>query len=309
MDTLVIMLVMVLLPTWILGTLYLTHFASSKASEMPSKTDSASMTADATATSQASDLSVVTVDRVDSDSVAGADQAVQADAIEAVSGGGSANRADYLAEKQRADSLEDKLAQTQQLIQQQEDQIKTLSQAQTNSQSPLQEQILQLTDQRDQLRSRLADAESAEPRMDQLNATIENLKTQSQTQTDEIETLRKQLAAANATAQSTEEKIATLAAEKFAAEEKLATLADGKLAAEKELAALAASRQTIAAAPVEKNSLQYRQWISSRGTKAQLAFIRWDGDEVIVANEAGKEFRLTLDRLSPNDQAYVNGLK
>ena len=59
-------------------------------------------------------------------------------------------------------------------------------------------------------------------------------------------------------------------------------------------------------APPTNQPLEFRDWISSQGNKARLAFVRWEDGDIIVVNEANKTFRLTLNRLSPEDQTYVN---
>ncbi len=63
----------------------------------------------------------------------------------------------------------------------------------------------------------------------------------------------------------------------------------------------------IGGALLEKQPLEFRDWISSKGNKARLAFVRWEDGDIIVVNESNKTFRLTLNRLSPEDQKYVNG--
>ena len=62
----------------------------------------------------------------------------------------------------------------------------------------------------------------------------------------------------------------------------------------------------LSGTPPRNQPLEFRDWISSKGNKARLAFVRWEGDEIVVVNEANKEFRLALNRLSPIDQKYVN---
>lgn len=74
---------------------------------------------------------------------------------------------------------------------------------------------------------------------------------------------------------------------------------DARGDAEKDLAAL------DGASP-KQQPLEFRDWISSKGNKARLAFVRWEDGKIIVVNEANKKFRLSLNRLSPEDQKYVN---
>lgn len=56
--------------------------------------------------------------------------------------------------------------------------------------------------------------------------------------------------------------------------------------------------------------LEYRDITSSRGNVAKLAFLRWEGDLVVVqAESSGKIYKLRLDRFSPTDQSYFLNLK
>ena len=48
-----------------------------------------------------------------------------------------------------------------------------------------------------------------------------------------------------------------------------------------------------------------RVWTSSRGSKANLALVRVEGDNVVVVDEKGTEFSLPFARFSDEDQAYV----
>jgi uncharacterized protein (DUF3084 family) len=50
----------------------------------------------------------------------------------------------------------------------------------------------------------------------------------------------------------------------------------------------------------------FRKYISSRGNPAKMAFVRWEGDEIIFRNFADKKlYRLTLDRFSEADQRHL----
>ena len=50
----------------------------------------------------------------------------------------------------------------------------------------------------------------------------------------------------------------------------------------------------------------YRDFVSSKGSRSKMAFIRWEGDDIIVRSFSNKRlYRLTLDRFSPDDQQYL----
>lgn len=62
----------------------------------------------------------------------------------------------------------------------------------------------------------------------------------------------------------------------------------------------------LGGAQAQNQPLEFRDWISSKGNKARLAFVRWEDGEIVVVNESNKTFRLKLNRLSPKDKEYVN---
>lgn len=50
----------------------------------------------------------------------------------------------------------------------------------------------------------------------------------------------------------------------------------------------------------------YRDFVSSKGSVSKMAFVRWDGDDIIVRSFSNKRlYRLTLDRFSKPDQQYL----
>lgn len=50
----------------------------------------------------------------------------------------------------------------------------------------------------------------------------------------------------------------------------------------------------------------YRDFISSKGSVSKMAFIRWEGEDIIVRSFSNKKlYRLTLDRFSNDDQQYL----
>jgi outer membrane protein assembly factor BamB len=51
-----------------------------------------------------------------------------------------------------------------------------------------------------------------------------------------------------------------------------------------------------------------RTWTSRKGTQMKAALVRQSGRQVVLRNEAGKEFRVNRSALSPADIAYLDGL-
>ena len=111
---------------------------------------------------------------------------------------------------------------------------------------------------------------------DRLDRDIKNLKDESKIQKTKIKTLQDELASAA----------------------KAVPMA-GAINAEENITGLRGT-------PEKNQPLEFRDWISSKGNKARLAFVRWEDGEIVVVNEDNKTFRLTLNRLSPEDQNYVN---
>lgn len=111
---------------------------------------------------------------------------------------------------------------------------------------------------------------------DRLDRDIKKLKDESKIQKTKIQTLQDELATAAK---------AVPMAGAINAEENLTGLRD---------------------ATPQDQPLEFRDWISSKGNKARLAFVRWEDDEIVVINKDNKTFRLTINRLSPADQKYVN---
>ena len=330
MNTLVFMLVAILLPTWILGTLYLTYFPASATDSGSSDSQLASNNDAATDPSALGDGT-----QSENDSQNDTDQTAQG-----IGGGGGskdsnstggdfdpgrANGASGLAADQAASydekikSLQEQLdaksqafdqlrqtsmnrsdstADTSQLknqiadLTQERDQLKTkLASAMDTSNdmnsTNFQNQITALTQERDQLKMKLTSDDQPSEKMAQLDQQIRTLEANSESQTTEIQTLQDRLVKAEEAKQDAENELA---------------------AAKTDMAAnLADTSPTLAGSTSSNQPLEFREWVSSRGSKARLAFVRWEDDRVIVVNEEGKEFRLSLNRLSPADQNYVDG--
>ena len=69
--------------------------------------------------------------------------------------------------------------------------------------------------------------------------------------------------------------------------------------------ALDAARE-IAAKKPELPKEVFRDFVSSKGSIAKMAFVRWEGEAVIVRSFANKKlYRLTMDRFSEADQKYL----
>lgn len=314
MDTLVLILAAILLPTWILGTMYLSFFPVS------STTDIASDPMASTAVSAQSTIESQELDDGGSTTAGegGRSNLPLADANEQQSLQRKVGELEGLIAQKDAEierlqqspavrpadestvpdqeTVKQLSQQVAQLTQQRDELNQQLQQsdADSNRSSTMDDEILQLTQQRNELQSRLTAAQSVSKEAAQLSRTVENLEARSRTQKNEIEALSKQLSASNTSNQSLRQKIETLQSEP-------SLINETSMAADQDVSTAQAERRN--------SPLEYRQWISSKGSKAQLAFVRWEGDAIVVVDEAGKNFRLTLDRLSPNDQAYVNKLR
>ena len=54
----------------------------------------------------------------------------------------------------------------------------------------------------------------------------------------------------------------------------------------------------------------YRDFVSSKGSVSKMAFVRWEGEDVIVRSFSNKKlYRLTLDRFGDADQQYLREQK
>jgi len=74
--------------------------------------------------------------------------------------------------------------------------------------------------------------------------------------------------------------------------------------------ALNAARDMAAAAETELPKEVYRDYVSSKGSISKMAFIRWEGEAVIVRSFKNKKlYRLTMDRFSEADKQYLLDLK
>lgn len=312
MDTLVVILIAILLPTWILGTLLLSFLSESSVPKMASNSITSSIGTDlndaqATEKSAFSEHPRVsrTPDQARSAGELPSDDSAVLDADQALASNQKFRQLERLLEQKdaqieifrqsmaaspdddaRADDREtiDQLnQQVAQISQQRDDLTRQLQQSEstTSDAVAMSDDVLQLTQQRDQLQTELAAARKDSQRSMQLSKKIESLALQLNSQSKELKTLNQQLVAFNQTKQSLQKRIDAL------------------------------TTGSTPATDVQRREtpLEFRQWISSKGSKAELAFVGWDGDHVIVVNRAGKKFRMTLDRFSPSDQDFVNHLR
>jgi Skp family chaperone for outer membrane proteins len=280
-DKLVFMLAAALFGVWILGTFFLNFFpAGASASE---SVQSAALVADGHESSEPTDNSAATAPQSSDDAIAAASGAGSSNAsnatnpFNAVNGSsGNSNRNESgegfaSAEKSR---LEQKINQLQEQLQtksQELTQLQKTSMEAAKLDSKANAAAAKYEKQIDQLAQQ----------KDRLDQKIKQLNSESKTQKTEIQRLQDQLAAnAEAKPEPAAEAMASIDAEDSAV-------------------ALGGDR-------AQNQPLEFRDWISSKGNKARLAFVRWEDDGIVVVNEADKEFRLTLERLSPQDQNYVN---
>ena len=298
MDTLVFMLVAILLPVWILGTIYLSFYpASASASGATGSTDS-QLVGNADDTSSA--LSADATENQDASQGIDGQDADGSNFDGNGSGGdfnpGQSNVASGLTADQTA-AFDEKIKQLQQQLDaksQEADQLRkdSMAASMSNSTSTIdtskfENQITKLTQERDQLKMKLASADQSSEKMTELNQQIQTLQERLKSQMMENQTLQGRLG-------ETEEAKRDVEIQLAAAKADLATMPEDPSPA-------------LAESTSINQPLEFREWLSSRGSKARLAFVGWEDDRVIVVNEAGKKFRLTLNRLSLADQQYVNG--
>jgi hypothetical protein len=83
-----------------------------------------------------------------------------------------------------------------------------------------------------------------------------------------------------------------------------------KLLAAKEAAIVQLNRRISELEKLKTVSLpEFRMWKGSNGREAEMAFIRWDGDQLVFVNKANLAFKIPLTRLSNDDQQIVESLK
>ena len=291
MNALVLMLVAILLPAWILGTLYLSFFSPSANASGSSDSEFGANPDRTTVPSALSDAS-----DNQTDSQGAVSQSAQGNDFAENSGTGGdfnpgqANISSGLTTQQSAaydekiNSLQRQLDAESQEVQRLREMTSSMSGSPaTADTSQFENQIAALTKERDQLKMKLTSADQSSAKIAQLEQQLQNFNQQSESQNTKIKVLLKQL-------------VTTEEARRKAEQELLA--ANSKLAS---------PPPTLASSAASNQPLEFREWISSRGSKARLAFVRWEDNRVIVVNEAGKEFRLTQSRLSLADQKYVNG--
>ena len=67
----------------------------------------------------------------------------------------------------------------------------------------------------------------------------------------------------------------------------------------------AIAKPTAPAMPAKPKE-EFRDFVSSKGSVSRMAFIRWEGEDVIVRSFANKKlYRLTMDRFSEEDKKYL----
>ena len=147
--------------------------------------------------------------------------------------------------------------------------------------------------------------------IEELNRSMANSKNSMAAQQEELQTARRQVQ--DAMAQNANLKTALNTARENAARDIAAARdkAASEMAARDKAAAAreqadreqAAREQAMAA---EKPKEEFRDYTSSKGSVSRMAFIRWEGDDVIVRSFANKKlYRLTMDRFSEADQQYL----
>ena len=295
-DMLVFMLVAILLPAWILGTLYLSFFpASANASgsadsQLVANADSPK---DPSSLGDSSEIKTDPQDATDQNSEAigsVSNSETDGDFNPSQANLATALTADQTAAyNERIKLLQDQLdAKSQEVEQLRRDSMPASSDDSdgTADTSLFKNQIADLTKERDQLKTKLLSADQSSEKITQLEQQLRTLETRTTSQKTEIQTLQDRLTESEEAKRNAEIQLAKTRSE---------------LASQ-----LADSSPPLAGSIDSNRNFDFREWVSSRGSKARLAFVRWENDSVIVVNEAGKEFRLALNRLSSADQTYVN---
>jgi hypothetical protein len=68
----------------------------------------------------------------------------------------------------------------------------------------------------------------------------------------------------------------------------------------------ASQQQATKVSPAPSTAEVYREFISSKGNPAKMAFVRWEGEKILFRNFANKKlYRLPLSRFSEADQRYL----
>ena len=183
-----------------------------------------------------------------------------------------------------------------------------------DEQRTLQSKLLNLESNLKLAESRLVEAEKkiAESEVD---APTENIQLLSPAKDDQ--TVR--LAEANAKIATLEQNVGTLAQKNRTATTTLADREKALLVAQQTVETLTAQNKTLQTA-LDRQSQQlntqpsanppkpevYREFISSKGNPAKMAFIRWEGDKILFRNFANKQlYRLPLNRFSEADQRFL----
>ncbi len=266
-DTLVLMLAAGLFAAWILGTLFVYLFPTQTSTSADSTTAALVGNADGSMNDSAV-ADVQGSNGTDADIAAG--DAKLPNATSGVSNPNQLQASDGLAEKERT-ALERKISGLQKQLDTKSKELTELQKAAAKSAKPDPIAAVDTSKYEKQI-SQLKKEKGL------LDREIKRLNDQSEAQETKIQTLEDQLADAT---------------------QSNSMAATGGINAE-------ANPLELGGAPPKNPPLEFRDWISSKGNKARLAFVRWEDDKIIVVNEDKKKFRLTLNRLSPEDQKYVN---
>ena len=330
MDMLVFMLVAILLPAWILGTLFLTYFSDGQTGSSGPVASGDQTTDDAGNFDGADDPSALGGSEEDSDSdgTAVTNDSADGSATGSVDPDGDFNPSSSASNNDAMNN--DAMTAEVQSLQQQIGQLKTDTQSKQDEIDTLSKQREELSEQLKQAASdQQAQAEEYRLKLEQAKASqmqsgvatggptpeeLANLAQQRDEMQSELTAVKEQFQVVKVETDAQRTEIDSLKT-KLAASQKEATSLEEELkqirlqpaSPDSEMADPLVSTPAVAGTGEQDGPLDYRTWTSSRGSVATLAFLRWDDDKVIVVNEEGKEYRLTLNRLSVEDQVYVNG--
>jgi len=271
LDTLVLMLAVSLFFAWILGTVYLSFFSSGTSANANSQT---AALIDTGAENSSEGVSAMESNGSD-DGTRAVNDGGGPDPSQVTGGGFNSSpiktSSDFTSKEKTA--LERKISTLQKQLETKSQEVTRLQKASKESTDSKPKEAVDAAKYKSEI-SQLT------KQKDRLDRDIKKLKDLSDTQKTKIQTLQDQL-------------VAAVEANPVTAE---ATAEDAN-----------GMDPGLSGTPSQNQPLEFRDWISSRGNKARLAFVRWEGDEIVVVNEDNKKFRLALNRLSLKDQEYVNG--
>ena len=341
LDTLVFLIVAVLLPAWLLGHLYLACYpAASSGSTTTDKTPTSLTLDDDSANGPTVDSTENSGDGSGSKSGDGSESKHFADASSGSSDGSDSKSAMALAAVQeKFDALSTKFQSQVSEGQALQDQVAQMQAGKAESDRMIGDLKLQLADANTKMQEAakmqqpaatgISDEEMSQMKMDLAATTKQNTEygNQLMQMQKELESARLKISDMESAPQpeSNEkvmtEKISKLEMQIGELNNKLSSTNQTLALKDSELQRLRTEAAAMAAKPVapqgelkvtprQPAELVYRDFVSDQGKIAKLAFVRWDGEKVVVRSFADKRlYRLPLSTFSATDQEYLQRQK